>query len=396
MSTVYGTLVEIKPGSSIDPNINVVRCLLCKAQVLYFKNASAQASTASLLPPTPQQKQLPSAHAVVYLAKDTKDPQAVEESEKMAEYSEPFGVLLLDSVVGAVRPRAGAHIPRELQQKVSGHMQQRESQRDERVRSYIRAQDEELERERQRTREQCSIVAEIISQVHPQQTAAPASGARKSGGGVSGLAAMLRGGTGGGNSNSVSETSSNPFARGVGSYTGSAGRLHAGAPGSVSDDDFDLDDQDFSAIGVQPGQRMGGLGQQLGRKASGRQSDENSDAERDEGAFGNFDSAAARAGVQTQRAGGNLSQMLAGSMPIQIPMYGSSLTGELSMSRREYHQRADEMEMNRRREQMLRGMPKTFVPPHQLMDSIHENDTDMVIGSKPRDSYGMSRRQAPG
>ncbi|KAJ2392939.1 hypothetical protein GGI23_005119 [Coemansia sp. RSA 2559] len=87
----------------------------------------------------------------------------------------------------------------------------------------------------------------------------------------------------------------------------------------------------------------------------------------------------------------NLGQMLAGSMPIQIPRFGSSsmAAGGYSMSRQEYQQRADEMDMSRRREQILRGLPKTFVPPHELMNQLHDNDVDLLlVGSKPRDSYG--------
>ncbi|KAJ2793418.1 hypothetical protein H4R21_005906 [Coemansia helicoidea] len=106
-------------------------------------------------------------------------------------------------------------------------------------------------------------------------------------------------------------------------------------------------------------------------------------------------------GDETQRGGhgGNLSQMLvtAGSMPVQIPAFGSSsLSADPFMSRRQMVQHSDEMEMRRRRQKMMRGMPSTFIPPHKLMDSIHENDGEMPVGSKPRDAYPMSRRHAPG
>ncbi|KAJ2501396.1 hypothetical protein GGH96_001919 [Coemansia sp. RSA 1972] len=382
------TLVEIKQGSSIDPNIKMVRCLLCKAPVLYFKTQSGQS-----LQDMQQSKQMPAAYTTVYLTKETKDPQAVEESQKMAEYSEPFGVVLLSAYVGETRGYM-AHVPRELQQRVSRYMQQQETSRDERVREYIRAQDAELERVRQQTREQSSIVAEIINKVHPQ-TAATAE-VRKSSGGSSGLAAMLRGGA----NNNISASSNmsgsyNPSA----SYNSNAGMnpfargsaVGARPADSLSDNEFELDDHDFSAIGV--AERASGLGLNLSRGVGSRQSDDYSDAERDEGAFGDFDGS--RAPRATGRNTGNLSHMMAGSMPIQIPLYGSSLTGDPSLNRRAYHQRADELEMNRRREQLLRGMPKTFVPPHEL-GRMHENDSEMLVGSKPRDSYGMSRRQAPG
>ncbi|KAJ1762286.1 hypothetical protein LPJ54_005883, partial [Coemansia sp. RSA 1824] len=169
------TLVEIKQGSSIDPNIKMVRCLLCKAPVLYFKTQSGQS-----LQGMQQSKQMPAAYTTVYLTNETKDPQAVEESQKMVEYSEPFGAVLLSAYVGEARGRM-AHVPRELQQRVSRYMQQQETLRDERVREYIRAQDAELERVRQQTREQSSIVAEIINKVHPQ-TAATAEVRKSSGG----------------------------------------------------------------------------------------------------------------------------------------------------------------------------------------------------------------------
>ncbi|KAJ2795175.1 hypothetical protein H4S07_006554, partial [Coemansia furcata] len=80
-------------------------------------------------------------------------------------------------------------------------------------------------------------------------------------------------------------------------------------------------------------------------------------------------------------------------MPRQIPAYGSSsFAGSHTLNRRESQQRADEIEMNRRRDQMVRALPKTFVPPHQLMDRIHESGSaDMLIGSKPRDSHAIGR-----
>ncbi|KAJ2435544.1 hypothetical protein GGF42_009034, partial [Coemansia sp. RSA 2424] len=129
----------------------------------------------------------------------------------------------------------------------------------------------------------------------------------------------------------------------------------------------------------------------------------------EEPAFGNFDGAPQRQSARNmstrqdereaaEASGGNLSQMMSGSMPRQIPPYGSSsLAGIHSLNRRENQQRADEKEMNRRRSQMVRGLPKTFVPPHQLMDRIHESGTtDLLIGSKPRDSHAIGRRHAPG
>ncbi|KAJ2431125.1 hypothetical protein GGF41_000688 [Coemansia sp. RSA 2531] len=89
---------------------------------------------------------------------------------------------------------------------------------------------------------------------------------------------------------------------------------------------------------------------------------------------------------------------MSGSMPRQIPLYGSSsLAGAHTLNRREYQQRVDEIEMQRRRQQMVRELPKTFVPPHQLMDRIHESGaTELLIGSKPRDSHAIGRRHAPG
>ncbi|KAJ2449722.1 hypothetical protein EV183_004735 [Coemansia sp. RSA 2336] len=383
-------LVEVKGGSSIDPNINSVRCLLCKAPLLYFRNESQPAALGALRLQQ-QQKALPEADSTVYISKEAKDEQAMLESEKAEEYSEAFGVVLLSSVVDQVRVRSNVHIPRELQQKVTGYMQKLEAERDERVREFIRAQDEKLERMRQRTKEQSKVVAEIVDKLHPQQQAPVSPGMHKGVAGTSGLAAMLRGSTG------VEAAGSNPLARGS-SYTG-AQRLH-GPAHSFSDDELDLeDDTTFSAMGaIPPRSSQRGLGQHLGQRTNSGRSQLSDALEREENAFGDFSSeqTGAPGGVTMQRPGGNLSQMLAGSMPIQIPAFGSSLTNDLSLSRREYRQRADEIEMSRRREQMLRGMPKTFVPPHQLMSQIDDDSSEMIVGSKPRDLYGMPRRHAPG
>ncbi|KAJ2849938.1 hypothetical protein IWW36_002287 [Coemansia brasiliensis] len=386
-------LVEVKGGSSIDPNINSVRCLLCKTPLLYFRNDSQPAALGALRPQQ-QQKALPEADSTVYMSKEAKDEQAMLASERAEEYSEAFGVMLLSNVVDQVRVRSNVHIPRELQQKVTGYMQKLEAERDERVREFIRAQDEELERTRQRTKEQSKIVAEIVDKLHPQQQAPVSPGMHKGTAGTSGLAAMLRGSTGGGG---MEAAGANPLARGS-SYTG-AQRLH-GPAHSFSDDELDLEDETaFSAMGaIPPRSSQGGLGRHLGQRTNSGRSQLSDALEREEDAFGDFSSeqTGAASGVNMQRPGGNLSQMLAGSMPIQIPAFGSSLTNDISLSRREHRQRADEIEMSRRREQILRGMPKTFVPPHQLMNQIDNDSSEMIVGSKPRDLYGMPRRHAPG
>ncbi|PIA16776.1 hypothetical protein COEREDRAFT_81118 [Coemansia reversa NRRL 1564] len=375
------TLVEVKTGSSIDPNISVVRCLLCKTPVLYFKGESTQLSNARLTHHYSQQhqKQLPTAQTTVYLTNDAKDPAAVAETQKMAEYSQPFEVLLHPSVTGVSTSRSGAHISRELQQKVSEFMRQQETAKSERVRAFVREQDAEIERLQQQTTLQCGIVAEIIAKVHPQQL--QGIGNTRNTGGSSGLAAMLR-------SSGPAETRVNPLLRGP--------RPHKGEDEEAleEDGDFGFDVGALSTGGIAAGVRR------MSHNASSRQSEDYSDPEFSESAFGGFDDGPpATSGIATLPSReGNLSQMLAGSMPIKIPMYGgaSSLAADPIMTRREHYRRADELEMNRRKEQLVRQIPKTFKPPHELMNSIGENSSEMLIGSKPRDLYSMPRRHAPG
>ncbi|KAJ2869749.1 guanine nucleotide exchange protein for ADP-robosylation factor [Coemansia aciculifera] len=409
-------LVEVKPGSSIDPNINVVRCLLCKQPVLYYKPAHPSSM------PSTQQRQLPPAYSPAYLAKEAMDPKTVRESMKMSEYSEPFGVLLQAAFVGSAASSSGvrgnSHIPREIQQKAAEFMQRNEAAKNERVHEFIRAQDQALERIRRRATDECNIIADIVSHVQPQALDNQGGASlRKDSVGSSGLAAMLRGRS---HSNvgslpapSIGGRMANPFAR-SGADSSKYNR------GTDVDGLFDLDD-DVDGGGMLPGGLQGvanstaspaGFRHVSGgvfgrgfsnRRSSSRQSDEHSDDfERDEPAFGNFDDARIGARLsalnmssqqEERTGGGNLSQMLSGSMPRQIPAYGSSsLAGAHTLNRREFQQRADEIEMNRRREQMVRGLPKTFVPPHQLMDRIHESGaSELLIGSKPRDSHAIGR-----
>ncbi|KAJ2824356.1 hypothetical protein GGI24_003429 [Coemansia furcata] len=387
--------------------------------------------------PSTQQRPLPPAYSVGYLAKEAMDPNAVRESMKMSEYSEAFGVLLQAAFVGSaasgsgVRGSGGGHVPRELQVKVGEFMQHSEAAKNERVHEFIRAQDQALERVRRRATDECNIIAEIVNQVQPQgqQQALGGQGvasSHKDSAGSSGLAAMLRGrshsSVGSLPAPSIGGRMANPFARQSADPSSRYGR------GTDADGTFYLEDDDDGAAGMLPGGLQGvanntaspagfrhvagGIfGRTFGaRRTSSRQSDEHSDDfERDEPAFGNFDEGRIGARLSAlnvsqqqqqheQRPGGNLSQMLSGSMPRQIPAYGSSsFAGSHTLNRRESQQRADELEMNRRRDQMVRALPKTFVPPHQLMDRIHESGSaDMLIGSKPRDSHAIGRRHAPG
>ncbi|KAJ2051298.1 hypothetical protein GGI16_006823 [Coemansia sp. S142-1] len=414
-------LVEVKPGSSIDPNINVVRCLLCKQPVLYYNPGHPSSM------PSTQQRQLPPAYSRAYLAKEAMDPKTVRESMKMSEYSEPFGVLLQAAFVGSAATSSGArgtsHIPREIQQKAAEFLQRNEAAKNERVHEFIRAQDQVLELVRRRTTDECNIIAGIVSHVQPQVLDNQGGASlRKDSVGSSGLAAMLRGrshsSVGSLPAPSIGGRMANPFAR-SGADSSKFNR------GTDADGPFDLDDDDYGAGGA--GMVPGGLqgvanstaspagfrhvsggvfGRGFGnRRSSSRQSDEHSDDfERDEPAFGNFDDTriGTRINMSSQQeerpGGGNLSQMMSGSMPRQIPLYGSSsLAGAHTLNRREYQQRVDEIEMQRRRQQMVRELPKTFVPPHQLMDRIHESGaTELLIGSKPRDSHAIGRRHAPG
>ncbi|KAJ2697941.1 hypothetical protein FB645_005792 [Coemansia sp. IMI 203386] len=383
-------LVEVKPGSSVDRSINVVRCLLCKSPVLYFRKAAA-AGLSPLLG-------MPLAHSEGFLAQEAKNPEQVLEIQKNPEYSKPFGILLLPEFANGARSRpGGTHVPREIQQKATEFMQRQEIAKDERVREYIRAQDRALETVRNRTMDECALVADIINAVHPQTTAAPP--VRREPSAASGLAAMLRGPTNGGSSSSRANNGAsrqNPMDRRLGTI---------GNNGQNSDDElggvFGLADAvDSMALrgGTNASSRRNNnaFGTQQPDDFSGNDED-------DEEAFGDFAQlpphsfAPVQMTSQQQQRGGNLAPMLAGSMPIQIPTFGSgSVVGGHSLSRRELQHRAEEIEQNRRKEQFTRDLPKTFVPPHQLLDQMHENDTDLIIGSKPRDSYGFGRRYAPG
>ncbi|KAJ1732549.1 hypothetical protein LPJ61_001989 [Coemansia biformis] len=403
IQVALNALVEVKPGSSIDPNISVVRCLLCMSAVGYFRGPGAVAMPPPLMSskePQQQQQQprhhqqhqqaMPAPHTTVYLAKGTKDAKAIEASEKTAAYSEPFGIVLDPKL--ADKPWGQAHIPRELQQRASEYMRLKETEKSDRVRAFIREQDDELERLRMRTDEQCGIVARLIGQTHKE----PAPAARNASEATSGLAVMLRR-VGPGGSASGAGSVPNPFARGSppsnrhSDDNGGGGLGSDDGSGSNDDDDDVVDAFLENGGGFAPGIGLARNKPLAGRWEPSQSGDESDLDAADENRFGRP--------AQTGPPGGNLSQMLmaAGSMPIQIPAYGSSsLTSDPFMSRREYHQRADEIQKNRRREQIMRGMPNTFVPPHKLMDSIHETDGDMLIGSKPRDAYPMSRHHAPG
>ncbi|KAJ2514986.1 hypothetical protein H4217_005449 [Coemansia sp. RSA 1939] len=428
-------LVEVVPGSSIDRKISAVRCLLCKVSVAYFESPSPSSQTAApaAMPHIqPGQRQMPAPFTTVYLPSSTKNPDEVRTSIETPEYSQPFGVLLQPALSDAARSRHNIHIPREMQQKSAEFMQKQESDKNERVRDFIRKQDEELERIHRRTTEECNILAEIISKTHPQSpaTSQPAHQGRS---GSSGLAAMLRSSTAGaGGSGSLGRGLSGS---GSGSGSGGPGSMPFAAlsprgaisrpgadsgPGDSFDDEFDGDDLHSNVPKIQVGYAGGpssGIGRQIGShrtpsRQSGGYSDDLEHEEREFGDFADDDRGAGAQGAASRgmnfdqnrlgpggAGGSNLGQMLAGSMPIQIPRFGSNslAAGGFSMSRQEYHQRADERDTSRRREQMLRGLPKTFVPPHQLLDQIHDNDIDMLlVGSKPRDSYGLGRRHAPG
>ncbi|KAJ2378841.1 hypothetical protein GGI05_006677, partial [Coemansia sp. RSA 2603] len=258
--------------------------------------------------------------------------------------------------------------------------------KNERVREYIHAQDRELELLQSRTMDECAMVAEIINAANPQKITSAPSAARRETGGSSGLAAMLRGG---------------------GTPASSIGRSNPLERSSSFDDNSDDEDVGgvFGLVDAMGGMSTNASGS--GRRMSTQNSDEFSD-DNDEAAFGNFEQMPAQAfpstvgGMHQQPSrGGGLGQMLAGSMPIQIPKFGGSVGGVGSMLgghslSRDMAMRAEDAEQGRRRERFARELPKTFVPPHKLLDKMYENDTDLVIGSKPRDSYGLGRRYAPG
>ncbi|KAJ1938835.1 hypothetical protein GGF37_004650 [Kickxella alabastrina] len=380
-------LVEVKPGSSVDRSIKVLRCLLCKSPVLYFKSENTRRIS---------QQQMPEPHSEAFLDKEATDPTRGSQIKALPDYSGPFGVLLLSEFTsssgGARATRLSTHIPREIQQKAAEYLQRQEEAKNERVREYIRAQDHALEQLKARTMDECAKLSDIINAAHPQPSATAST--QNEPAALSGLAAMLRGGGGGGGAlgrNPIMRTS--PLDRRRGN----------------SDDEYASDEADASGLYglvdvVEPAGSLSARGMARRRRFGSHQSEEQSD---DEESFGNF--AQQPAGQrfspvrmapsqqQQQQRTGNLGQMLAGSVPIQIPtMTSGSLIGGRSLSRREFQQRVEEGERDRRREQIARELPRTFVPPHQLLDQIHENDADLFIGSKPRDSYGFGRRYAPG
>ncbi|KAJ1823029.1 hypothetical protein LPJ56_000351 [Coemansia sp. RSA 2599] len=334
-------------------------------------------------------------------------PEEVVRIQKRPEYSEPFGILLLPEFASGVRSRPGgahAHVPREIQQRATEYMQRQDIAKDERVREFIRAQDRALEATRNRTMDECALVADIINAVHPQTVPAPP--VRREPAGSSGLAAMLRGSANGGSSSSS----------GSGSKVGNGARHSPmdrrmgarGADGGQNSDDdlggvFGLAD----AVDSMALRGNGALRRNSSSAFGTQQSEELSGDEQyeEEEAFGDFAQLPSHSFAPVhishqppqQQRGGNLAPMLAGSMPIQIPRFGSSsMVGGHSLSRRELQHRAEEVEQSRRKEQFARDLPKTFVPPHLLLDQMHENDSDLIIGSKPRDSYGFGRRYAPG
>ncbi|KAJ2722992.1 hypothetical protein GGI07_002948 [Coemansia sp. Benny D115] len=420
------TLVEVKPGSSVDRNINVLRCMLCKAPVLYFK--AKRASSLSLL------QLMPAEHSTGFLASETKDEEEIAKIQQEPEYSAAFGVLLLPEYSGGRgRTRLGGHVPREIQQKVAVYVQRQETEKNERVRDYIREQDRLLEQLQSRAVEESAVVADILSAVHPQSLAVssiqrgPGAGA----GAASGLAAMLRG--------SATVANDRPGAGGALDRRTAAAVADADVDGNGigdgGEDDDDEDDEDdvfngppaFGAL--DPANSISARGltsrrQHKQRYQSISEDEEDEDdgnsagaedydafnAEQPVGSFIPRPAMSLAAGHHHQKhpiqgaqhgarggGGGNLGHVLAGSMPIQIPTLASgSLFGGHSLSRRELNQRADDNEHGRRREQIARDIPRTFVPPHMLMDQIHEDDADLFIGSKPRDSYGFGRRYAPG
>ncbi|KAJ1905768.1 hypothetical protein LPJ81_001746, partial [Coemansia sp. IMI 209127] len=427
-------LVEVVPGSSIDRKISAVRCLLCKSHAAYFESPSPASQPAAMSHPSSGQRQMPAPFTTVYLPKSTKDPEEVLASMGKAEYSQPFGVLLQPDYIDIAQPRHSGHIPRAMQQKSAEFMHKQETDKNERVRDFIRAQDEELERIHRRTTNECNILAEIISKTHPQSpvTTQPTQQGRV--GGSSGLAAMLRGGSAGSSSGGGGGPSSRGLAGSLGGSIpfatiparGATSRPRIGSSGSGDLFDHDLDDSGSRSNSNNniPTTQDGGIGNQIGSSHKTpliRLSDEYSDdMENEEHEFGDFnddDGGRAPGGDHAVRdslslavpsthhqqglpsGNSNLGQMLAGSMPIQIPRFGSSsmAAGGYSMNRQEYQQRVDEMDKSRRREQILRGLPKTFVPPHELMNQLHDSDADLLlVGSKPRDSYGIGRRHAPG
>ncbi|KAJ2760803.1 hypothetical protein IWQ57_006210, partial [Coemansia nantahalensis] len=368
-----GALAEVKKGSSIDPNISAVRCLLCKSAVAYFRRADAVSMPRGSyqLPHQLEQQQqqrrhMPAPQTTVYLAKDVKDAQAIREGERASTYAEPFGVVLDPEVVGV--PRGAVHIPRDLQQRATEYMRQQETEKNNRIRAFVQEQDAALERLRALTVEQSRAVAHLVAQTIKE----PAPSVRSVSGATSGLAAMLRSsGSGPGSSAQMS----NPFA-------------HGAVPRNSHSDEEEGGEDDLYLQGS--GEFNSMLEPRRSRPVAMRRTPSQSG-----------DESELDGGDETQRGGhgGNLSQMLvtAGSMPVQIPAFGSSsLSADPFMSRRQMVQHSDEMEMRRRRQKMMRGMPSTFIPPHKLMDSIHENDGEMPVGSKPRDAYPMSRRHAPG
>ncbi|KAJ1962503.1 hypothetical protein GGI12_002615 [Dipsacomyces acuminosporus] len=397
-------LMEIKPGSSLDRNISVLRCLLCKTSVFYFKTQQQPS------------KSLPSPSSTVYLSTETKGPSAVKEGERSPQYSALFGIILLPSIVNSVKPRPTTHMSVDIRQKALEFLEKEEDKKNERIKEYIKAQNAEYERLRQNTNSQCSVIAEIINSVNPQS---PSSMPHRGSVGSSGLASMLKPSIGGSSDN----RGAIPFTRPAGAARGRSGYNNGNSDEDLDDlnenDLYGLEDEfdsrvSFNASHGAPsngaaGRRGGGF------PSSSRQSGANSeDFEHEENEFGRFednnplqgfhaydvDSAVNMPQQDIGLSSGYISSMMPGSLPQKIPAFGSigssSYAGGPSLSRLESQKKADE-EMTRRRNEALKGIPKTFVPPHELLDKMHDaQDQDWVIGSKPRESYGWNRKYAPG
>ncbi|KAJ2778034.1 hypothetical protein GGI15_004308, partial [Coemansia interrupta] len=295
---------------------------------------------------------MPEPHSEGYIASEAKNSDEVLQIQKRPEYSEPFGVLLLPEF-RSKQPQSrsrlgGAHVSRELQQRATEFLQRQEVAKNERVREYIHAQDRELEILQGRTMDECAMVAEIINAAHPQKIPNAPSAARRDAGGSSGLAAMLRGGT----------------------PTSSVGRSNPLQRRSSFDENSDDEDVGgvFGLVDAMGGMSTNASGS--GRRMSSQNSDDFSD-EDDEAAFGNFEQMPAQAfpstlgGMRQQPArGGGLGQMLAGSMPIQIPKFGGSVGGVGSMLgghslSRDMAMRAEDAEQGRRRERFAKELPKS-------------------------------------
>ncbi|ORX67998.1 hypothetical protein DL89DRAFT_39761 [Linderina pennispora] len=145
VQVAQGKLLEIKPASSIDRSISVIRCLVCKSPVIYFRIPQPTLSS-SVISLGQQQAKLPLTGSPVFLDSGAMTPNQVEEAEKLADYSPAFGMLLTPKIIGDVRPNPNIHIPLDIKSSTQEYLKSEESAKYERIREFTSKQDEAFDK----------------------------------------------------------------------------------------------------------------------------------------------------------------------------------------------------------------------------------------------------------